>query len=153
PAGAVIRHLRSGKNLSYMTLRGSKSAFRFDSFFANLDYNGGPVMPKNTVYPVYWAPAGSAEYPAGYKEGGNRWLQDLAHDSGGQQNTDSVAAQYGDSENQFAEYKVQFGEELVDTDPYPVNGCTRATICLTDAQLQAELSKFVKGRGLPTDLE
>jgi PKD repeat protein len=151
-AGAIIRHLRNGKAVSFMAPRGKKS-MRFDSFFSNLDYNGGPVMPSNTLYPVYWAPAGSPAYPAGYQEGVNTYLKDLAHDSGGHENTDSVATQYGDSEGHLANYEVHFGEQLVDTDPYPANGCTRATICLTDAQLQAELSKFVKARGLPTDLE
>ncbi len=41
---------------------------------------------------------------------------------------------------------------IIDTDPYPANGCTRATICLTDAQLQAELTSYIDAHGLPHDL-
>src|SRR4051794_21443932 len=74
PAGAVIIRLHSGKKVSYTPPHGSRGALRFDEFFGNLDYNGGPVMPKNTLYPVYWAPPGSTAFPAGYKAGINTWL-------------------------------------------------------------------------------
>ena len=59
-----------------------------------LEYHGGPVMTANTNYPLYWDPAGASEYPAGYRAGINTWFEDLAHDSGGLQNTDSVLTQY-----------------------------------------------------------
>jgi PKD repeat protein len=152
-AGALVTHLRNGKTLSFMAMRGGNDSMRFDGFFSNLDYNGGPVMPATTNYAVYWAPPGAPPYPSGYQTGVNTFLEDLAHDSGGHENTDSVAAQYNDAAGDFAAYDAHFGGALVDTHPYPANGCTRATICLTDAQLQAELTRFVKEQGLPTDLE
>ncbi|HEX7610203.1 MAG TPA: PKD domain-containing protein, partial [Solirubrobacteraceae bacterium] len=49
-------------------------------------------------------------------------------------------------------YLSQFGESFTDTHDYPANGCHRTAICLTDAQLQAELVRFVAEHGLPTDL-
>jgi hypothetical protein len=150
-ASAVIVHLRSGRTISYQPLRHAAPR-TLDEYFSNLDYNGGPVMASNTNYTVFWDPTGAAKYPTGYQAGVDRYLEDLAHDSGGHENVDSVSTQYNDSAGQFAEYSSQFGGELIDTDPYPANGCTQATICLTDAQLRTELTKFVKAHALPMDL-
>jgi len=151
-AWAVIVHLRNGHAASYQPLRHAVPR-TLDEAFSNLDYNGGPIMPSNTNYTVYWDPAGAPKYPAGYQAGVDRYLEDLAHDSGGEENVDSVSAQYNDAAGQFSTYDSHFGGELIDADPYPANGCAAAPICLTDAQLQAELTSFVKARGLPTDLE
>ncbi len=116
-------------------------------------YHGGPVMPSNSNYTLYWDPSGAPSYPAGYEAGINRYFEDLAHDSGGVQNTDSVLTQYGDEAGQFANYSSHFAGALVDTDPYPANGCSAAPICLTDAQLRSEITKVVEANGLPADLE
>ena len=153
-AWAVIHHLRNGRSLSFQPLRGASAAAAapLDAFFSNLDYNGGPVMPSNTNYAVYWAPSGASAYPSGYRTGIDTYFEDLAHDSGGHQNTDSVSSQYNDWEGDFARYESHFGGDLLDTDPYPANGCTKATICLTDEQLQQELAKFIEAKKLPTDL-
>jgi hypothetical protein len=150
-ADAVIVHINGGPTLSYQPLRHAR-ARTFDEVFSNLDYNGGPIMPSNTNYAVYWAPGGSPEYPTGYQTGLNRYFKDLAADSGGVENVESVSAQYNDAAGQFARYESTFGGALVDTDPYPANGCSAAPICLTDAQLRSELTKFVKSQGLPADL-
>ncbi len=151
PAGAVIVHPEAGKTLSYQPLR--HAALRtFDEYFSNLDYNGGPVMPSNANYAFYWDPSGAPKYPAGYQTGVDRFLEDLAHDSGGAANVESISSQYNDAAGQHAAYSSQFAGAIVDTDPYPANGCSRATICLTDAQLQAELKSYVKAHALPADL-
>jgi PKD repeat protein len=155
-ASAVIVQVEAGKTLSYQPLRGHqviKTAVRpLDEFFSNLDYNGGPVMPSNTNYTFYWAPKGSPSYPAEYQPGVDQYLEGLAHDSGGHENVDSVSAQYNDAAGAFAKYESHFGGAILDTDPYPANGCTRAAICLTDAQLQAELTSYITAHGLPHDL-
>ena len=151
-ASAVIVHLANGPALSYQPLRGAATVKSFDEVFSNLDYNGGPVMASNTNYVVYWRPSGAPAYPSDYQPGVNQYLTDLAHDSGGHENTDSISAQYNDAAGEFANYNSHFGGALIDTDPYPANGCTQATICLTDAQIRAELTKYVKAQGLPTDL-
>ncbi len=117
-----------------------------------LAYHGGPVMTSNTNYPLFWAPAGESAYPSGYISGIDRWFGDLAHDSGGLLNTDSVLVQYGDSEGGFANYNSHFGGALIDTDPYPANGCKAAATCLTDEQLRTELGTYVEAHGLPADL-
>ena len=151
-ASAVIVHLANGKTLSYQPLRGQGTVRPLDAFFSNLDYNGGPVMSSNTNYAVYWSPSGPSAYPSDYQPGVNKYLTDLAHDSGGRENTDSVSTQYNDAAGDFANYNTHFAGALIDTDPYPANGCKQAAICLTDAQLRAELVKYVSANHLPTDL-
>ncbi len=153
-AQAVVVHLHDGKSLSFQPLRGAHAqAAPLDAFFSNLDYNGGPVMPSNTNYAVYWDPSGATKYPAGYTSGLDAFFEDLAHDSGGHQNVDSVAGQYNDWEGDYARYDSHFGGQLLDTDPYPANGCKQAPICLTDEQLEHELAKFVEANKLPADLQ
>jgi sugar lactone lactonase YvrE len=151
-ASAVIAHLANGRTLSYQPLSATSAITPFDVLFSNVDYNGGPVMASNTNYAVYWAPSGAPAYPSDYQAGVNQYLIDLAHDSGGSENTDSVSTQYNDTAGDFASYSSHFGGALIDTDPYPANGCQQATICLTDAQLRAELTKYTRANYLPTDL-
>ncbi len=127
----------------------------FDLVFNNMDYNGGPIMPANTDYMVLWSPGGLNAYPAGFVSGVAQWFMDLAHDSGGHQNTDSVSAQYQDLTGAFARYATTFGGVLVDTHSYPASQCptnSPVTNCLTDAQDQQELERFVSARGLRKDL-
>ena len=157
-ASAVIVRLANGKPISYQPLSSASglSAPSVSPLAAsgtsNLVYHGGPVMTSNTNYAFYWAPSGSPAYPAGYQEGINRYLEDLAHDSGGEQNVDSVATQYTNGSGEAVAYDSHFAGAIVDTDPYPKNGCKKATICLTDAQLQAELSSYIAAHALPRDL-
>jgi hypothetical protein len=151
-APAVIVHLANGRTLSYQPLRGAAAGGSFDQLFSNLDYNGGPVMASNTNYAFYWDPSGGAAYPSDYIPGVDQYLSDLAHDSGGAQNVDSVATQYNDAAGEFAKYASQFGGAIIDTDPYPASGCTRATICLTDKQIRTEIASYLSAHGLPHDL-
>jgi hypothetical protein len=140
--------------VAYVPLRGAKGT-GFDRVFTNMDYNGGPVMPSNTDYMVLWSPTGRSAYPAGFVSGLKTFFRDLAHDSGGHQNVDSVSAQYNDLTGAFARYRTTFGGALVDTDRYPATECPAAapvTACLTDAQIQAELEHFVASRHLKTGL-
>lgn len=151
-SGLIVRS--HGRRLSYEALPGRPFSAQAKPDAAKpVEYHGGPVMPSNTNYTVFWDPPGASEYAAGYQSGIDRYLQDLAHDSGGVLNTDSVLAQYGDKAGEFAEYDSRFGGEELDTDPYPASGCTGATVCLTDEQIRAELVKFVQAAKLPIDLE
>jgi PKD repeat protein len=155
-AQAVLAQLENGRAVSYQPPRGSPrtgGVLPFDQVLSNMEYNGGPIMPSNTNYAFYWDPAGGPTYPAGYTEGVDQYFTDLAHDSGGDENVDSVAAQYGDAEGEFANYASQFAGAIVDEQKYPPNGCARATICLTDEQIQAELRRYIAANGLPHDLK
>jgi|HubBroStandDraft_4_1064222.scaffolds.fasta_scaffold10295_5 hypothetical protein len=127
----------------------------FDQVFTNMDYNGGPVMPSSTDYMLMWSPGGLSAYPAGYVSGLERYFKDLAHDSGGVKNTDSVSAQYADLTGAYSRYAVTFGGVLVDKHPYPTTECpvnAPVVACITDPQIQQELVNFVTGKGLKADL-
>ena len=124
-ASAIIKLLPNGQVVSYEPLRSGR--IRADPFdiapFNNMDYNGGPVMPSNTDYMLMWSPQGLGAYPNGFVFGIARYFTDLAHDSGGNQNVDSVGPQYNDLTGAVANYDVRFGGVLVDTDPYPASQC------------------------------
>jgi PKD repeat protein len=153
---AVVVELRSGATVSYARVPHPSERLAagstFDASLTNLDYNGGPVMPSNTNYAVYWDPPGAPAFPPDYAPGINRYFEDLAHDSGGHENVDSIAAQYNDAEGSFANYSSHFGGALIDEDPFPASGCVHAPTCLTDEQIRSELVKFVAARHLPADL-
>lgn len=154
-ASAVLVELQNGKTVSYQPLGPAPglSALRLAPLASeNLSYHGGPVMTSNTNYTFYWSPSGASAYPAGYEAGVNAYLEGLAHDSGGNQNVDSVATQYSNGSGEAVAYDSHFAGAILDTDAYPKNGCKKATICLTDAQLQAELSSYITAHGLPKDL-
>jgi hypothetical protein len=151
-ASAVVVRLPDGRALSYQPLRRAAALVGVDSLFSGVEYNFGPVMVSNTNYTFYWEPPGAPLYPPGYERGVDRYFRDLAHDSGGNQNVDSVSAQYDDAAGEFARYDSHFGGALIDTAPYPANGCRRAAICLTDAQIRAELTAYLTAHGLPMDL-
>ena len=119
-ASAVVLQL-PGRTVGYQPpqSQGAATTKRASAESKSVTYHGGPVMTSNTNFPLYWAPAGEGAYPAGYISGIDRWFTDLAHDSSGRLNTDSVLTQYGDSEGGFANYNSHFGGPLVDTDPVP----------------------------------
>jgi PKD repeat protein len=153
-AGAVPASRWSGP-ASYVPLRGALHAGGLDTKFGNVDYNGGAVMPANTVYMVLWSPKGLSAYPAEYVSGLEQYFKDLAHDSGGNQNTNSVATQYGDATGARVHYSITFGGAIVDKDPYPASKCpvhSPVTSCLADSQLQQELEKVAKAHHIPHDL-
>ncbi len=150
-ASAVLKQLPDGQVTSYQPMR-TTGPVPFDTVFNNMDYNGGPVMPSNTDYYVFWSPTGAKAYPPGYVRGLEQYFRDLAHDSGGNQNTDSVATQYNDLTGASAKYDMTFGGGLFDRDPYPASGCPvhfPVVQCLTDGQIQQELENFVHSKGLP----
>jgi PKD repeat protein len=153
PASAILERIPGGKTISYQPLRGASIAKRFDALFTNLDYSGGPVMPSNTNEVIYWEPTGYGQsFPSDYVAGIDQYFTDLAHDSGGTGNTDSVANQYNDAAGHHSTYNSSFIGHLIDTNPLPSNGCSNAPICITDAQVQAELDKFLTAQSLPRDI-
>jgi hypothetical protein len=151
-ASALVVHLRGGSALSYQPLRGTPAPSDSDRMFSNVEYNFGPVMTSNTNYAFYWDPPGAPRYPPDYRSGLNRFFRDLAHDSGGHENVDSVSTQYNDFTGEFAQYRSSFGGAIDDTDAYPQNGCRAAVICLTDSQIRTEIEAYSAAHGLPADL-
>ena len=154
-ASAIVVHVK-GRALSYQPLPRTSLVQALPTASKRkprLEYFGGPIMTSNTNYALYWEPAGyTPAYPSGYQGGVSQFFEALAHDSGGVQNTDSVLVQYTNSLNEPAKYASSFAGVLADTDPYPKSGCEAAPICLTDEQIQAEISKYVEAHKLPMDL-
>ena len=154
-ASAAASYARVPHRASIVPLRDAPRPVAFDAVFDNMDYNGGPVMPSNTDYMVLWSPGGLDTYGPGYVSGLKQWFKDLAHDSGGHQNTDSVSAQYQDLTGAFARYATTFGGAVLDTQPYPTSQCpvnSPVTECLTDLQIQQELERFVAAHHFKADL-
>ena len=120
--------------------------------------------------------AGQAVQPftTGYEDVITQFLTDVAAASGTATNEYSVAAQYGPSAtpDPTRRYQVDFSasDVLRSTDPYPADlphgnagGCQAPAAvpvpsdppyrwCLTDAQIQHELSSVIAADGLPSDL-
>ena len=167
-ASATTLRLPSGKLLGYEPLAAADptppasgplealAASPLDAFAGNVDYGGGPVMPSNTNYIVAWDPSNyaGASYQSGYLAGVAQFFGDLAHDSGLDTNSDSVAAQYDDSSGEVAAYDSAFGGTLADSDPLPAPACSvySGDACVTDAQVQAELNSYLAAHDLPADL-
>jgi hypothetical protein len=105
----------------------------------NLTYHGGPTMNTNQTFAIFWGPSGS--WDLGYQGLIEQYFGDVAKDSTQQTNVYFSDTQYHDSVNGNIQYLSNFGGSLFDTHQYPLNGCTdKATsICLSDAQLQAEI--------------
>jgi PKD repeat protein len=122
-----------------------------------LSYQGGPVLHSSDPYLIYWAPGGEA-IPSPWQSLIERYFTDVAGDSTKATNVYSVARQYTDSTG-FADYQQTFdpaSQVIQDTDPYPApsaSDCATSpyTTCLTDAQLQTEISSLIAADGLPSD--
>ena len=109
----------------------------------NLSYHGGPVMLSNNVYTIFWS-GSSGTWDTGYQSTINTYFSNVAKDNGKSSNVYFSDTQYSsiayDSTN-VATYD--------DSSAYPSNGCTdKATsICLSDAQLQAEIQRVMGIKG------
>ncbi|HST55608.1 MAG TPA: PKD domain-containing protein [Solirubrobacteraceae bacterium] len=111
---------------------------------------GNPVMHVNHTYAIYWDPSDS--YHGDWQTLINRYLQDVSVASGTLDNSFAAAAQYTDVTNQHAAYNSIFRGAYTDTNSYPAfGGCADSNpltsgvvhACLTDAQIQQELSTFI----------
>jgi hypothetical protein len=114
-----------------------------------LYYHGGPTQTTNTTYTIYWNPSNwSQQLPSGYSTLVNQYFTDVAADSGKTTNVYYTATQYSG-----IQYKSTFAGTATVTDALPASGCSYsgASVCLTDAQLQAEISSVVSRNGWPVN--
>jgi hypothetical protein len=116
----------------------------------NLTYHGGPVQHTNKVYAIYWVPAGYT-VQAGYSSVINQYFTDVAADSGKTTNVYYTGTQYTDGSG-AVQYSSSFGGSYTDTSALPASGCSDSytAVCLTDAQLQAEIKKDMTAAGWTT---
>jgi len=119
---------------------------------SNLTYHNGPVMLTGSrTYTIFWAGATTPDWgPDGkYISTIQGYFANVAADSGKPSNVYATDTQYYDSSNSNIAYASTVGDSTTDTTPYPANGCTdrATTICLSDAQLQAELMSVMAAKG------
>ena len=110
----------------------------------NLTYHNGQVMHANTVRAIYWVPPGYS-VSANYRSLIDGFFGNVARASGEATNVYYSDTQYRDLSGPIG-YNSQFAGSVVDTNPFPASGCRDGytAVCLTDAQLQTEISQVIK---------
>jgi hypothetical protein len=163
-AGAFVSKTSNGHRFGVMLRPGAAQArVKADKTHrgapgpAVLQYHGGPVLHSETPYLIFWEPGGTHVFTANSKAVMTQYLSDVAKDSGAANNVYGVLAQYNDSTGVGALYQQTFGSAQVidDTQPYPAQSsscslATGVTACVTDAQIQAEISRLIGAKGLPS---
>jgi hypothetical protein len=102
----------------------------------NLSYHGGNVMAAgNVTHLIFWGTG----FDSGYQTTIEQYFKDVAADGGKSSNV-----YFSDTQYSSISVSSSYGGSVNDTTPYGANGCTdKATkICLSDAQLQAEVMKY-----------
>ena len=164
-AGALVAPTTGGGRVGYLPLNPGANPLNGASAVPAtvptgsppLEYNGGPVMHSHEAVAIFWAASGY-EFPAGYEEAIETYLEDVAADSGKSTNVYSVSAQYTDETGRAA-YDDTYGGSLVDTDSYGTT-CpeyegffgAEFTACITDEKMQDEVTSVVEAEGLPHGL-
>ena len=105
-----------------------------------LSYGGGPVQITSKTYAIFWDPAGFS-YNPNYPTLVKRFLGEV----GGSTIYNTLTEYYGTVNGVKTPIKNQstFTGSIVDTSPFPAGG-------VTDAALQAEVTKVVTQNNLPT---
>lgn len=125
---------------------------------ANLAYGGGPVLHSNRTHVIFWQPSGSGlGFDGTYETLIVTFLSRVAADSHKTTNVYGLSGQYRDNQGPAA-YASTYGGAVADTDPLPPPpyACAEPAgtgpgwpVCLTDAQLQAEIDHVVSTDQLP----
>jgi hypothetical protein len=115
-----------------------------------LSYGNGPVVHSTAPYALYWDHH-PGEYRGSWVQLISGFLANVGAESGKLSNDFAVISQYHDTSGEKAAYALTFRGEYTDTDAYPATGnCSEPAPCLTDAQVRAELTKYIVANGLPT---
>jgi hypothetical protein len=171
PASAMVRKVSTGVGSGEVTVGlqprntvlhvGTSSEAKQ---FAN--QTGAPVLPINKTYAIYWDPTDN--YHGDWQAVIDAFFHNMGASSGSLASVYSVDAQYTDAANQHADYASTFMGAYTDTDPYPVSGkCSdphplegtnypwgepAAITCITNAQIETELTLFIADHKLPTGM-
>lgn len=130
-----------------------------------LSYGGGPVVHSSANYVLYWAPqtTPTSEYPEGTYSGEwqriiSGFFRDAALESSSEgastSNVFSVVTQYREGPTGAAPaYDQSFRGAYTDRSPFPKeHNCALGAICLTTAQIRAQLVEYITANSLPTGL-
>jgi hypothetical protein len=121
----------------------------------------GPVMqPSVSTYEIFWLPASGklqdgtpTTLPAHYQLVQKNLMTD--YPGHGIANNSTQYYQIVGGKTKYIQVAGKLAKALVDTDEYPASGCTDGVTgknCITDAQLQTEISKFLTAHGLKGSL-
>jgi hypothetical protein len=142
----------AGHSPEIVPVHGNVHAASRTSNAGNLLYHSGPVQHGTKVYAIYWIPSGTTlSVDSGYEPTIDRYFADVAADSGKTTNVYYSDTQYYDGAGNIP-YNVTFGGSVVATDPLPARGCSDSvtpSYCLSDAQVQSEISRVVTAQGWP----
>ncbi len=124
-----------------------------------ITYQGGAVLHANRTHLIFWTPANRPDlkFDHGYIPLVGRFMADVARASHSTRIEYGITGQYRDAGGAAA-YASTYAGTMVDRDPAPGSACTEPppptgppawTTCLTDAQLQHELGRFIAAHNLP----
>ena len=121
-------------------------------------YNGGPIMPTLTTYAIFWLPSrlqngASTSMSTKYQPVIKNFLGDYPAHGIANNSTQYFSSISGTTT--YVKSTGGFGGFVVDTNPYPASGCNdgvTGTNCITDAQLQAEISRVMGVKGWTSGL-
>jgi hypothetical protein len=134
--------------------------------YANAE--GNPVLHGTNTFAIYWDP--TDHYHGDWQNVIDTYFHNAGAASGGLASVFAVATQYTDKTNHPAAQAQAFKGAYTDTTPYPKSGCTdpapfveadrigpevagkKTSVCLTGAQVAAEVEGFVKAHQLPKGL-
>jgi len=157
PAMAKLVTLPNGHGISIMprTHVGHAQPRHTATPNSTLIYAGGPVLHTNNTVAIYWDPSAHQFSSSAFEPLVNRFLGDVAHDSGTFGNAYAVTTQYGDLTGPI-QNQSSFVGTVNDTTGYPTTGnCVPADPtdsgdpCLTDGQLQAEIQNQIAAHHVP----
>ncbi len=111
-----------------------------------------------TVTPIWWVPAGYS-IPTGYRNLVERFIGDVAADSGKATNVFSPMTEYTSAAGKHIRYDLTAAASLTDTTAFPADDCTHDsgagysdgvayTACLSNADLGAEVTALLARKGL-----
>jgi hypothetical protein len=119
-----------------------------------LVYHGGPVLQTGvTTYAIFWVPphlqnGGPTSLSAHYQTVQKNMLAD--YEKHGIDNNNTQYYQTVGTANKYIQNNGAFGGFYLDTSAYPASGCSDTVTpgnCITDAQLQSEVTKVMGLKG------
>ena len=119
----------------------------------NMQYNGGPVMLTSQTYAIFWEPAKLQDGTATHVSARcNSLIQRYFGDVGGSglYNNNMQYYQTTSGAQQNIQDSSTFGAAYVDTTAYPAPDCVDLNTpgdCISDAAIQAEVSKVMASQG------
>jgi hypothetical protein len=129
---------------------------------------GNPVLHGEHTFAIYWDP--TDHYHGDWQQVIDEYFRHAGESSGELGSVFSVATAYTDKSNTPAAYGQTFNGAQTDTKPYPASGCTDpepfqeedwigplaagkpTPLCLTSAQVAAEVERYVNANALPKGL-